>query len=448
MGFSRYKLHVFIQLILIAATCVAFSWTIRQDHMVLTNFTIVAIWIIQLAYLFYYLQKSQRQLIRFLEAFKNQDSSVYFNEHIKDKNFSKLYHVFNQIIKEFRLVRAEKELQHQFLQRIIEHVPVGLLAFDEKGNTRLCNNFLLKTLSLKQIKNIADVKSIKANLPLILKRIKPMQTEMVKLKVENQFLHLSLKASLLKIQDKSIKLVSFQDIKTEIETNEIVSWQKLIRILTHEIMNSVSPVTLLSSSMIKTFQENTKPLPASKIKKEDVERLLLGLQTIRKRSKGLTRFVENYRSVTKISTPKFTDFYVKDLVQQIEVLFREDLRNKQISFSQHILPENLKITADEKLIEQVLINLIKNAIESTENIQKPIIEINAYKENENVRIDVFDNGKGIKDEILDEIFTPFFSTKEKGSGIGLSLSRQIMRLHKGSISVKSKSGLTVFTLCF
>ena len=336
-----------------------------------------------------------------------------------------------------------------FYNNTIQHIGIGILAFNENGDIKICNKAFKNLFNIKNISNISILEKIQTGLSSVVREIRSGKQELIKIVINNEILQISIKSEEFIIEEEKIKLVSFQNIKSEIEHGEVELWQKLIRILSHEILNSVSPVTLLSTSLINMFEDDEKPMPAENIDDKTVETTLLGLETIRKRSKGLSRFVEDYRDLTRLSPPQFTNIMVKNIFNQLEVLFNEDLKSKNIKLFTKVVPENINLMADEKLIEQMLINLIKNSIQALENTKKAVINIVCRMVENELVILVSDNGAGITDEIKNDIFIPFFSTKEKGSGIGLSLSRQIMRMHEGSISVISEPGVkTVFTLRF
>jgi nitrogen fixation/metabolism regulation signal transduction histidine kinase len=449
MKFSRFRLHIAFQIVLIALTTLAFFWTIDQEYMLITSSSLVILWILQLVYLFWYLQKVNRDLIKFITAIKYDDVSISFNKEKKvDKSFEQLYSELNQIIHDISEVRSEKEIEHQYFQNTIKHVGTGILAFDEFGKIEICNDAALNLLNRHNLKDITEVEKTKEGLADIFKEIKPGNAKLIKLNIDNEIVQLSVKAAKFKIKDRKVKLLSLQNIKSEIDQSEVVAWQKLIRVLTHEIMNSVSPIKLLSSSLIDMFEENEKIKTIEEINNKTIEDSVLGLKTIRKRSTGLSNFVETYKNVTQIPKANFSEFKVCHLFDHINTLLKNDLEQKSIEFKYNCNPNDIVVNADEKLIEQVLINLIKNASEALENCNKPTIDLDAELINDHILIKVSDNGKGISPEVLDNIFIPFFTTKEKGSGIGLSLSRQIMHLHGGNISVKSKVENTVFTLHF
>ena len=271
---------------------------------------------------------------------------------------------------------------------------------------------------------------------------------MIKVVSDDEILKLSIRKTVFKIQDNTVNLVSLQNIRTELEEEEIEVWKKLISVLTHEIMNSVAPIKSLTNTMIKTFEKNRFSEEQNEVKY--IEDTLLALKAIQKRSNGLMSFVEIYRSLTKVPKPVFHEIEMISLLHEITILMDSELQSSNIVISTEVKPENLKLTADEKLITQVIINLIKNSVESINNKTNGKIQIEAFWSSQTEPIiQVTDNGTGISADLIEKVFIPFFTTKEHGSGIGLSLSRQIMKLHGGTISVYSKPGIeTVFTLIF
>ena len=266
---------------------------------------------------------------------------------------------------------------------------------------------------------------------------------MIKMTVQNRLLELSVSVADFKLREVPYKLISFQNIQKELEEKELDAWQKLIRILTHEIMNSVTPITSLASSLNGLMKDKD-----SVLEEEDMEDIRDGMYAIQKRGEGLLHFTETYRSLTKIPPPKFQLVEAQPLLERIHILFKPVLKKYGVELELKLPDKMVVFIADVELIEQVIINLLKNGIEAAREVENPKIEIRAMKTNEGKTfIEVQDNGKGIKEDVLDKIFVPFFTTKKEGSGIGLSLSRQIMRLHKGNIEVNSVLGKgTVFTL--
>ncbi|MEE4196696.1 MAG: ATP-binding protein [Bacteroidales bacterium] len=450
MVFSRFKISILIQVVLIALTAAAFFWSVQKEYMLVTSSSMVLLWIAQIAFLIWYVQKLTRDIQKLISSLKYNDLSIGFEKEKRaDPSFYKIYTDIHEIIHNISKVRIEKETEHQYFQNTIKHLGIGILGFTDEGKIEICNKAALELLNRPHIMTIDDLEKTRTGLAATCKNIRPGATRLVKVSINNETLQLSFKAANFKIKEKNIQLLSIQNIKTEIDQSEVEAWQKLIRVLTHEIMNSVSPIKLLSGSLVKMFYQGNQIKSADELDKTTLENAVLGLKTIRKRSAGLSDFVETYKSLTQIPKPKFSTILVSESLKHIQTLFEDEFKQKEIDFIVSIYPYDLILMADEKLIEQVLINLIKNAIEVLENIKKPKITIEASQVNGSVELKIKDNGAGIPAEMMDQIFIPFFTSKEKGSGIGLSLSRQIMHLHGGTVSVKSIPGVeTVFTLQF
>lgn len=445
---SLFNIRVSIQVILIAFTSLAFIWAFSKEYMLVTAYSLCLIWVCQIVYLIWYCGKVNRKLSLFFESFEYNDSTLIFTEKYSDKSFRNLYHSFNKITEAFRRARVEKQKEHLFFRNTIQHIGIGLIAFDENGKIRICNKAALRLFRLNQITYFSTLDLVDDRFTRLITAMKPNENELMKLLIDEEIIQLSIKKAEFVIDGERVQLVSFQDIKTEIEQNEMDSWQRLIRIFIHEIMNSVSPITLLTTSLINLINPEDGESP-DKLTDEAKSDLVTGLGAIRKRSRGLAGFVETYRNLTQIRQPKFAPVKVKNMAKHVEILFHEELHEKKIRFLYDIQPVDIQITVDEKLIEQVLINLLRNSIHATENIDSPLIILQSFIHDNSVLIKIIDNGTGISKEQIDCIFTPFYTTKQAGSGIGLSLSRQIMRLHKGRILVYSQPGKeTVFTLKF
>jgi nitrogen fixation/metabolism regulation signal transduction histidine kinase len=279
------------------------------------------------------------------------------------------------------------------------------------------------------------------------------EQKVIVLNSDQEIRHLAFKMSIFKIAQKEIKLISFQDIKNELDEKEMDSWQKLIRVLTHEIINSITPVTSLTGTISGFYKTNNKLVNASNISDNTIKQTVTGLELIEERGKALLDFVNKFRSLTKLPTPKFEEVNLSDLINGIIILKQEELNKSGISLSFSTEKNDITVFCDKSLIEHVLINLINNAkdsvINNIESKSKSILIKSWINDDQHPSISIKDNGQGIPPELVDEIFVPFFTTKDHGSGIGLSLSRQIMYLHGGKISAQSVSNQeTVFTLIF
>jgi two-component system nitrogen regulation sensor histidine kinase NtrY len=386
-----------------------------------------------------YVNTTNRYLTRFFETVKYSDFSQTFAPSGLGKLFKPLEQALAEVIQAFRETRAEKEEHFRYLQTIVEHINIGLLAYTTAGDIQLMNRTAKRLLQTRQLKNIKNLAIDDPDRLLVLNA-----GDKLSLKINHNQLFIS--ATLVKMKGEAIILLSIQNIQSELEEKEMEAWQNLIRVLTHEIMNSITPISSLAST-VKALLETDQIQPESGESSEDIKH---AVQTIEKRSQGLMHFVNSYHSLTHLPKPKFTTFQVKELVQQVLHLLEKDFSCANISCHVEVIPDRLQLIADPDLLEQALINLLFNAIHAIKGRNNPSISIRAFTSiHERVEIEIADNGCGINEEIRERIFIPFFSTKKDGSGIGLSLCRQIMRLHKGTINVHSEPGVkTVFTLIF
>lgn len=437
MNSSIFNVRVTIHVVLLAVTSAIFVWTLEKDHLLVTRFSLGVLWVVQIILLIYYVNKTNRDLLLFLQSFEFKDDTLTFNKK-KKLPFKPVYDEFNRIIENFRSVKLEKEMEHQYFLYSIRHVDTGLISFDQDGKVELFNEAAKRLLGIEYAQSIQSLDRVTVGLREQCLKLTPGNQELVKIVKDREILWLSIRAAEFKMQEKHIKLISFQNIKNELDEQELESWQKLIRVLTHEIINSVSPITLLSSTLVKIFENNGQPRKKSELEDEQLENTLNGLQAINKRSKGLSKFVESYKSLTRIPEPVMGQVLVKDLFDHVNQLFVEE--NDKSLIESEVTPGRLTIDADEKLIEQVLINLLKNAVEAGQDADDLKIQLKGYQDNGNTKIVISDNGPGISSEVIDNIFVPFYTTKKEGSGIGLSLSRQILRKHGGNLEAISSEG--------
>jgi nitrogen fixation/metabolism regulation signal transduction histidine kinase len=416
-----------------------------------TIFIVGFLVVLQVAMLIKYIERTNRDLARFLGSIKYSDFSVSFSAGGRS-SFGELNEAFNDVVSEFRKARAEKEEQYHYLQTIVQHVGHGLLAFDADGNVDLVNNAAKRLLNIPRLRNIKEL-SIKYQ-PLVaaLLKIDSGERELVKIETEHEFMQLAVFATGIKLRDKAVILVSIQNIESELSEQELESWQKIIRVLNHEIMNSVTPITSIASTINDLIKESAKSVDSGfiSLSMESGEDIKNALATIEKRGKGLVKFINSYRNLSNIPKPEFQVFPVSELFDRVTLLLKDRLEKQNIDFHRSIEPESLELTADKELLEQALINLVLNATDAVNGNNGAKIELKSrLDEKGRVLIVVEDNGCGIDQDALDKIFTPFFTTKKDGAGIGLSFIRQVMRLHRGKVSVKSEpEKMTQFTLLF
>ncbi|HNP77087.1 MAG TPA: ATP-binding protein [Cyclobacteriaceae bacterium] len=345
--------------------------------------------------------------------------------------------------------RKERDSDYQFFRNIVQHVGIGLLTFRKDGAVQIINSAARRLLRVNQIQNITELNVASPTLVEAFQKLKTGGRELINLKIGDDTVQLSVFAIELTLRGEEIKLISMSNIQSELEEKEMEAWQNLVRVLTHEIMNSVTPISSLAGTVEEALL-NAVQHPETPIHGDDLADMHLSLQTISRRSEGLIRFVKEFRNLTQVPQPLMSEMAIQPLLEEMAVLHKKELSDRNIEIAVHIDPPQLTALADKNMIEQVLINLIKNAIQAFDEQANKRIELRAYtSEKGRPIISVTDNGPGIDPEALEKIFIPFFSTKKTGSGIGLSLSRQIMRVHEGRITVKSELGKgTEFSLRF
>jgi two-component system, NtrC family, nitrogen regulation sensor histidine kinase NtrY len=321
------------------------------------------------------------------------------------------------------------------------HVGIGLIIFKEDGKIEIFNSAARRLLKLNRAENINDLKDVSETLVNVFIKLRTGGRELVRLKIGDDLFQLSIYAIELTLRGENVKLISIQNIQSELEEKEMEAWQNLVRVLTHEIMNSVTPISSLAGIVEEELRQHMQLQEDAQLTRDQMADIHLSLQTISKRSEGLIHFVKEFRSLTAIPKPRQIQIEVKTLLEELTMLHRKELMEKSIHLTISVYPDDLTISADKNMIEQVIINLIKNAIQAFEEQDEKLIELKAsLNEKSRPIISVKDNGTGIDPEAMEKIFIPFFTTKKTGSGIGLSLSRQIMRQHQGTLTVKSTVG--------
>lgn len=451
MVFRNYRIHIIIRVIVLTACIFAFFYTLQIHYFIAPVITAILI-LFQVVSLIRFLDKTNRELTSFLESIRFSEFTRSFNMEGMGGTFDELNKAFNEVIEDFQKVRAEKEENFHYLQTIVQNIDVSVIAYTTDGNIELINKAAKKLFQITSIKNIKALEALSPELVVTLLNIKPGENKLIKVQEDDDILQLAMYSSTIKIKDKLIYLVTIKDIQTVLEEQETEAWQKLIRVLTHEIMNSITPIASLSSTidlMVKDVDVRQEEETVS-FAKESVMEIREALQTINKRSTGLLHFVNTYRNLTRIPKPNFKVCSVLELFNNIAKLLEDEFNRCDSTLTIHVEPESLQFTADEQLMEQVLINLVKNSLHALSDRTDGRIKLfGMLNKRGRVTLQVADNGKGILQDVLDKIFIPFFTTKPSGSGIGLSLSKQILRLHNATISAHSDPGKeTVFTMTF
>jgi len=451
MVFNRFRINCIIRVIVLGVTFWLFFYLLFRTSLYTALFILGALILYQIYSLIYYVEKTNRDLARFFQSIKYEDFSQTFKVEGYGTSFDSLKAAFSEVMNAFRKTRAEKEEHFRYLQTVVQHIGIGLIAFQPDGEVELINTAAKRLLNVASLKNIKSLETLSKPLVKALLRLRSRESTLVRVEEKNELLHLALYATEFKLRAQKFSLVSIQNIHSELEEKEMEAWQKLIRVLTHEIMNSITPIASLTSTMSDLIREAYgKKVKPKKLENEALQDIQQALQTIQKRSQGLQHFVDAYRNLTLIPKPNFQIFSVRELFNRIRKLMQVNIEKNSIRFEVNVDPETLELTADPELVEQVLINLMLNAFQAVEGRKDAQIELKALLDGRGrIIIQVADNGPGIPKENIEKVFVPFFSTKEGGSGIGLSLSRQILRLHNASIGVHSEPNVqTVFTLRF
>jgi len=453
MDFKNFRISVILRVLAIVVNAFLIMWLIFTTSYYFTTLLAVGIAIYQVIILIQFVETTNTLLTNFLESLRYSDFSRTFEIKGLGYSFDRLTESFSIVIDDFRKVREEREQNYFYLETVVEHIGFGLISYREDGVVELINNSTKKLFKISSLKNLSELENFSPDLVAKLMAISNGESIMVKIQKQDTILQLAIFATEFKVADRLIRMATIKDIQNELEENEMESWQKLIRVLTHEIMNSITPIASITqtlNSMIKEVRSTYSNPTPDHGEIETIDEIELAIETIHKRSTGLLHFVESYRDLTRIPAPKFSIFPVRTLFDNVKGLMKNEMQNHNIQYITSTNPENLELSADEQLIEQVLINLLKNAIQALEKTENPRIELNAFVDlNGKINIQMIDNGQGILPEVLDKIFVPFFTTKPKGSGIGLSLSRQILRLHGGTLTAHSNPDVeTVFTLKF
>ena len=445
---NDFRSRVILRVIFLGLTLSLFMYMIGRPNMLFAGILTGVILILQLVEIFRFVSQTNRKLTRFLESVKYSDFiSGFASDNKLGKSFKDLNVAFNEVLEAFRKARSEKEEHWQYLNSVVQQVRTGILSFDADGNVQLINMNARKFLDVQTLKNIHALKEINPKLYQALSEVKPGKG--VLFKGTNE-LYLTIQATELRIRGNDVKLLTLQNIQPELQKQELEAWQNLTRVLRHEIMNSITPISSLTSTLKDILEYDlTQKDTHYELKQEGAEDLREGLNTIENRSRGLIKFIDAYREYTSLPAPKIKTVRLKDLIEKVSMLMRQEIKKNNITFHHECNSEYLTIQADEEMIEQVLINLLKNAAEAVSGSQHPRIDLIGKYDGNHIRIEVIDNGPGIIPEAIDKIFVPFYTTKKRGSGIGLSLSRQIMQLHHGTLTVESELEVrTVFTMRF
>ncbi len=425
-----------VRIFLILATCVWLGLELPSPPNVYTLVLLASLLLIQTALLIRYVNKTNRELARFFISLKDQDSSFALVPEDPKGSFGEVARVINETRKLFQDARIDKEKQYRYLQIIINHMDIGLLSFRIDGSIEHFNRAARKLLGSGELSHIHSLNSIHPDFENILSDLEPGQSKFITVSPASEKVQILLKMSELVYEDHPLKLLSVQDVNTELDERELISWKRLIRVLNHEVMNSLTPIRTLTHAIDRSLLE----IPDKQLGEGIAKDIRDNTRLIEQRSSSLIDFVKQYREITRINELVPVKIKAGTLLNSVAPLFTQNMSDRQVDCQVKVEPSGLTLIGDEGLLKQVLINLLKNSIEALKETIGGIIALSAGEVEDHTVIQVKDNGPGIPPEHMDEIFTPFFSTKEEGSGIGLSFSKHIIRLHDGTMSIWSEPG--------
>jgi two-component system nitrogen regulation sensor histidine kinase NtrY len=439
MIFKRYEWRLVLRVLLLTITITACSVLVVTGNSLYLVISVPLV-VYEVLDLIRFQKKAQDEVSQFVESIHYRDFSRHFDVRKAPNELKPLRKGFNEINTTFKLISRERETQYHYLQKILELVDTGILSYEqETGETGWLNEAFKNLMGIPYLKTIHSLEKREEVLYKELVKLKPGDAKILTVNRNGQLVKILVTASMLRSDDKIYKLIAFQNVSEALDETESKAWQKLLSVMTHEIMNSVAPI----SSLADTMKNRLKSLEiANSGLGGQLEDLELGIDTIKRRSEGLLKFTESYRSLNKITRLDLTKILVRNLFESLNQLMRPSLEKKHIELEIILRDPTLGVEADHNLIEQVMINLLVNAIEAVKERDHPRITLSAeITSNNKTLVKVTDNGMGMPPELQDKIFIPFFSTRKNGSGIGLSLCKQIMLLHKGNILVQSTEGM-------
>ena len=433
MVFNKFYIRLLLSLLLSCTLGAYAFWSFANNNLIISRYIILSIWILSVILLFRFLYKTTSIIKNFVYKIK-EDDFIFLPEskNAFGKEFNNLLYYLNKKIK---TIKIEKEEQFHLFKTAVNQSGSGIIVYDNAGNIQLLNNSVLKIFALSGLKNIEELKSANPELPKKFNHTNE-NTFLINIQANNELQKITVHINHFILSGTALKVASIQNISNELDREELEAWKKLMHVLVHEIMNSVTPMKTLTYSLYNLYEEKGQAKSLDELETHDIEDTFQGLKALNKRVQGLMQFVESYRKLYKIPEPVFTNFSFSEIIEELQALYKEKLQEKKINLRLSG-NKNLKLFADKSLITQVIINLVKNAIEAFENTREPEIKITLSEDQNKQTISITDNGKGINSEILKDIFIPFFTTKTNGTGIGLYYSKLIILMHKGTLRASS-----------
>ncbi|WP_286233023.1 sensor histidine kinase [Thalassotalea sediminis] len=451
MGFKKFSLRIVLRTVLAMVTLGALSLSLSNEGYHATSILLLMIVIIQLTELLRFVNKTNEELVRFFEAARHADYSQRFDLQTLGTGFDELRQSFGDILNQLQSSRQAQETTLKHIKAIVEHVPVPLMSIQSNDSITLWNNSARRLFGANQVTKLSDLTVFSNVFPQQIMAMSAGSRSLVEIKIDGIHHKLSVSATELVIHGDKELLISLLDIQSELNTAQLDAWQDLVRVLTHEIMNSITPVASLAQTAAELVDDLANQQPLDQSLQETITDIADAVHTVARRSDSLTNFVSSYRRLTRLPKPKRTKVALSPLFNDLAQLHQQQWQKRNITFNINTSPQSLTVYADRDMLMQVMENLLLNAQHALANKEdNKVINVSSYLNTRgHVVIEITDNGCGIDEQIAEKIFVPFFTTKREGSGVGLALSRQVMLAHNGHIYLKSEQGKgTTFTLTF
>jgi nitrogen fixation/metabolism regulation signal transduction histidine kinase len=429
---KHFRALTIVQVLLLVMTIVVLAWSVLSTDHFAVPLVIAAVVLLQVVGLLRSVESHVSTLEEFFAAVNYEDFTRRF---VEDDVDVELKEAFNRILARFQDARAERDIQAGYLETVVKHIPVPFIAARADGSLSLVNNPARRLTGLPALSNLEQLAELDPQLPTLMQGIEPGSQQLLQTRLRDVPAELRVSVSEIRMSGETERLYSIENLSGELTARESSAWRNLIRVLTHEIMNTLTPVTSLAQTTVTMLDET-----------EATDDIREAVTTIARRSEGLMNFVSRYRELLKVPQPEPETVRVLDALNSVTALMANELGGVRLDID--VVPASLEVYADRQLLDQVLINLVRNAADATRDIDSPEMRLSAKLDFGRVIIRITDNGPGIPEEIVDQIFVPFFTTRRTGSGIGLSLSRQIMTAHCGEIVVESGAGGTTASLLF
>lgn len=450
MGFRKFSVLLAARWTLIMLTLVGLSHLISLPGYHAATALVTGILLFLGFEVFQFVKRTNAELSRFLDAARYADFSQRFQMHDMGAGFGELGEAFSDILRRFQAARSHQEIEVRHLKALIEHVPVPLFSVHNDGTLHLWNNAARRLFGNAPVARLPDLDQFGTTVQKDIATIKPGERRLLSFQSDTIEHQMMLASTQITIDGRIEKLISLQDIQSELDLAQLQAWQDLVRVLTHEIMNSITPVASLARTAVDLVDDAARKVVNNPEVVAELADVKDAVNTVARRSDKLNQFVSSYRSLTRLPSPTLKRFSIRELFDQMEALVSTNWQKKGITLTKDLEPETLELNADRDMVEQILINLLQNAEQVLENTEEAQVLLSArLSKRGRITVEVADNGPGVDPEIAKKIFVPFFTTKRDGSGVGLALTRQVMIAHGGAVSVSSSNtGGARFILTF